>query len=332
MNQVFSPDKKSICIKSLLKDENNNNPEICISLEKDGTAKAVAFFDIDETLAHLRPIYERAIPKVFPNEDPVKLFEIFYKGFKLGNSYREFDRMYQIYINKKSEWIDSERYRNERLLPFQKEIDGVGFEAHEVAAEYAQKYGVIAEKTTREIAENNPSVFKDASIAPIMTLAAYYKQLGIVMVGMTANAKVFIQELAKHIGLSHFFIDIATDETMEGGGKEIAIKKLIESLEIFGIPVPKERLIFVGDSIRGDIGSGVRFHELYKDYSGKGILVVKNKTELISVEHAVNEDPLLRHIADITDLHVFSVADVPKNPEGSPSLLSRDQDHFYHKL
>jgi len=39
------------------------------------------------------------------------------------------------------------------------------------------------------------------------------------MVGFTANAKVFVDELAKYLKLSDIFLDIATDETMAGGWK-----------------------------------------------------------------------------------------------------------------
>ena len=43
--------------------------------------------------------------------------------------------------------------------------------------------------------------------------------------------KIFVDKLAKYLKLSDIFLDIATDETMAGGGKGIAIHYLINEME-----------------------------------------------------------------------------------------------------
>jgi phosphoglycolate phosphatase-like HAD superfamily hydrolase len=86
------------------------------------------------------------------------------------------------------------------------------------------------------------------------------------MFGFTANAKVFVDKLAKYLKLSDIFLDIATDETMAGGGKELAIHHLISKLESKGITIPINHFIFVGDSIRGDIGTSLTAREKKSGY------------------------------------------------------------------
>ena len=85
--------KEWINVQSLLEDINGDKKNIRIELMEDGKPRAMAFFDIDGTLAHLSVIHGKAIAKLFPDQEPKELEETYYKGFKLGNSFREFDRM-----------------------------------------------------------------------------------------------------------------------------------------------------------------------------------------------------------------------------------------------
>jgi hypothetical protein len=55
--------------------------------------------------------------------------------------------------------------------------------------------------------------------------------------------KSYIPEVPLPEKLSDIFIDIATDETMQGGGKEIAIHQLIDVMAQKGIPMPEGRMI-----------------------------------------------------------------------------------------
>ncbi len=159
-----------------------------------------------------------------------------------------------------------------------------------------------------------------------------YAKLGIPMVGFTANAKIFVDELVKYLKLSDIFLDIATDETMAGGGKELAIHHLIKKLEAKGISVPKSHLIFVGDSLRGDIGSSLTAKGKDKEIHGQGILVLKDKEALIQIKKQISEDPELKHISDSMDIHGLVVNEVPLDKDGQPMLLSVFQDKFLEKI
>ncbi|MFA6520547.1 MAG: HAD family hydrolase [Candidatus Paceibacterota bacterium] len=323
-----SPEKRKwISVTSEFQSLNGAYPEIKISLDAKGEPGAFAFFDIDGTLAHLSSIHGRAIAKLFPEQEPKELEATYYRGFKLGNSFREFDRMRGIYTDGHTEWKDPEVYLKDRFIPHAKEIDEPGNLAHEIAAGILKAYGEIAAQICDEIFEKNPEEFKKSNIAPIFKLAQMYGRLGIPMVGFTANAKVLVEKLAKYLGLSDIFIDIATDETMAGGGKEIAIKHLMGVIESKGIRVPKDKLIFVGDSLRGDIGTGRGL-----GFKNKGILVLKDKDELIAIEEQINSDPELRKLADTINIEGLTVEDVPLDDKGNPILLSRFRKQFLKKL
>lgn len=331
-DQTSSLEKKWVSVQSELEGIDGKKKGIKIELMDDGKPRAMAFFDIDGTLAHLGAIHGRAIAKLFSDQEPIELEETYYKGFKLGNSFREFDRMRGIYIDGHNEWKDPEIYLRERFTPHQKEIDEPGNLAHDIAAGMLKAYGEIAAKITEELYQKSPEEFEKSNIAPIFKLARMYGKLGIPMVGFTANAKVFVDELAKYLKLSDIFLDISTDEMMAGGGKEVAIYDLISKLETKGISIPKGRLIFVGDSLRGDIGTSLLAREKREGISGQGILVLKDRDALIEIEKQINADPKLRHIADNINVHGLVVSDVPLDEKGNPMLLSRFQNQFLKKL
>ncbi len=319
-------------LKSNLTNINNSFSDIDIEVVGESTPTAVAFFDIDKTLAHLDILYKEAIHELFPNTDKDELIKTFIAGFKLGNSFREFDRMHYIYNEGKIEWIDPEVYIKQRLDIAKEQIDKNGNEEHERAANYLSYYGDVAAKIADRIYLENPSVFSKAKIGPIFALLEIYKINGILMFGFTANAQAFVKKLAMYLGLSDYFLDIATDEMMEGGGKEIAIRKLLNMLENTGLQIPKQQLIFVGDSIRGDVGSGALFCKNNLGYFGYGILVLENKGSLIEVRHLVNNDKYINSIINIIPTYGFVVDGVPLKPDGTPSLLARDMPKFLFKL
>lgn len=331
-DRASSFEKKWVNIQSELEDLDGKKKDIKIELMEDGKPRAMAFFDIDGTLAHLGVIHGKAITRLFPDQEPKELEETYYKGFKLGNSFREFDRMLGIYVDGHTEWKDPEIYLKERFASHAKEIDEPGHPAHNNAAKMLKEYGRIAAQLTEELYKQNPEEFERANIVPIFKLAQMYARLGIPMVGFTANAKVFVDKLAKYLKLSDIFLDIATDETMAGGGKEIAIHHLISKLESKGIPSPEGRMIFVGDSLRGDIGTSVTVRGKNAGIFGQGILVLKDKDALIEIEKQINADPNLRHIADNIDVQGFVVDDVPLDEKGNPIMLSRFRNKFLTKL
>ena len=323
-----SEEKKWIRVWSEFAGLDGNKKEINIRLNERGEPRALAFFDIDGTLAHLSMVHDRAIAKLFPDQEPKELAETYHRGFKLGNSFREFDRMRGIYIDGHAEWKNPEVYLKERFTPHAQAIDEPGHLDHEIAAGILREYGQTAADICDEIYKNNPEEFEKANITPILKLAKMYAKLGIPVVGFTANARVLVEKLAQYLKLSELFIDIATDETMAGGGKEIAIDYLLGKVKSKGVKVPNSRLIFVGDSLRGDIGTGMSAAGTEK----KGILVLNDKKELIEIEKQINSDPKLRQIADSIDVAGLVVADVPLDAKGNPMLLSRFRDKFLRKL
>ena len=89
--------KRWVTVKSSLLSLDGTQKDIKIEIMEDGMPKAMAFFDIDGTLAHLSAIHGQAIKELFTDADPEELEQTYYAGFKLGNSFREFDRMKRIY-------------------------------------------------------------------------------------------------------------------------------------------------------------------------------------------------------------------------------------------
>jgi len=325
-------DKKWINVSSELEDVDGNKKDIKIELMEDGKPRAMAFFDIDGTLAHLSKIHGKAIVKLFPEQEPKELEETYYRGFKLGNSFREFDRMRGIYIDGHMAWKDPEVYLKERFALHEQEIDQPGHLAHNIAAAILKEYGEIASQICDELYQKTPEEFEKANIAPIFKLADIYKRLGIPMVGFTANAKVFVVKLAKYLKLSDIFLDIATDETMAGGGKEVAIHKLINMMKEKGIPIPTGRMIFVGDSIRGDIGTSLTAREKNEGIFGQGILVLEDEKALLEIREQINQDAKLRRIVDNINVSGFVVDNVPLDEKGNPILLARFKEKFLKKL
>jgi hypothetical protein len=97
-----------IKIASELEDINGGYKEIPITITTDGTPRAVAFFDIDKTLAELKNIHGKAIKvllKEFFDKEFDEAPDVYFKGFKLGNSFREFDRMDGIYNLGHTDWM-----------------------------------------------------------------------------------------------------------------------------------------------------------------------------------------------------------------------------------
>jgi hypothetical protein len=127
-------------------------------------------------------------------------------------------------------------------------------------------------------------------------------------------------------------LDIATDEDMEGGGKEIAIDLLIKKLEAKGLSVPRRRLIFVGDSLRGDLGSSLIKVGEKMNIRGTGVLVLKDKNAFLEIQKQINTDESLKRIAESMDIYGFVVSDVPLDERGKPLLLSRYSKKFLRKL
>ena len=334
MEESTTTKNNFIKITSELESIDGTFKEISITITDDGTPRAVAFFDIDKTLAELKNIHGvaiRALFKEFFDKEFDGIEEVYFKGFRLGNSFREFDRMDGIYNLGHYEWIDPEVYIKERLNYKIKDIDSEGNETHKIAKMYLDRYAIIASKIAEDIYRNDKEEFETSKIKPVFALAKYYKILGIPMFGMTANGKDFVHTIAKYLGLSELFIDIATDEDMVGGGKEIIIPKLIKKLKDKGIKVSEEKLVIVGDSLSGDIGSGYRYKDNGKEIFIKGILVLKDMNELQTIKNQIAKNSELKKIIKNTDTEAFIVDNVKTDANGTPLILG-DKKNFLIKL
>ena len=107
---------------------------------------------------------------------------------------------------------------------------------------------------------------------------------------------------------------------------------IINKLESKSIRVPKDRLIFVGDSLRGDIGSSLIAKNKNKKILGQGVLVLNNKKELIQIKKQISKDPKLKMVTDSMNIYGLVIEDVPLDEEKNPMLLSRFADKFLEKL
>ena len=340
MEESEKTKNKFIKIKSELKCLDGTFRELPIMIGEDGAPLAVAFFDIDKTLAELKDIHGKAITTLLEEilggdikdvKDIEGIENIYFDGFKLGNSFREFDRMNGIFKLKNYDWINPNIYIKERLNFKMKEIDTEGTEEHTTAKMYLDKYVEIAGRVATDVFKNNPKEFELSKIKPVFALAKFYKALGIPMFGMTANGKKFVDIIAKYLDLSEIFIDIATDEDMVGGGKEVVIPKLIKKLEEKGIKVSKEKLVIVGDSLFGDIGSGLRYQDKGSEILIKGILVLKNMSELKEIRDQISYNNKLEEIIKNTNTEAFIIENVKLDSNGNPLLFS-NKNNFLIKL
>jgi phosphoglycolate phosphatase-like HAD superfamily hydrolase len=206
-DNLSNEDNKWVTFKSELKGLTGKQSDIKIALMNGEVPRALAFFDIDGTLAHLDKVHGRAIIKLFPEEDPKDLEVTYFKGFKLGNSFREFDRMKGIYIDGHQEWKDVEVYFKKRFLPHQRDIDEPGGKAHRIAAVMLREYGEVASLVVEDLYAKEPREFETLSIQPIFLLARMYARMGIPMVGFTANARILVEKLVKYLKLADIFLD-----------------------------------------------------------------------------------------------------------------------------
>ena len=135
-NSPYQEKGKEISVASDIETFGRRPRKIIIKLDSDGFPKAVAFFDIDKTLAECGFIHGEAFKKLFaeiyPDQDPDKLTELYLKGLHLGTTFRVFHRMIGIARDGRKEWEDPEKYL-EWLPGHEKEVDKKG-DDHNLAA------------------------------------------------------------------------------------------------------------------------------------------------------------------------------------------------------
>lgn len=274
-------------VKSLLGGPHGENIELRVAISKsDGQLRETNFWDLDKTLLLAEPIHARAVDQIFPEHvkdeaSRAELHKVYFDGFKLGNSYREWDRMARIYLDGEVKYKDPLVYEEEFMgqnNPKRLLVDEPGHAEHDRANEILQRYGKVAYEIMRQEYENDPGEFQRGFIKPEMFQLLQEKtRLGQVNVYMTANQADFARGLVAFSDLYKYGLVLATDETMAGGGKEIAIEKLIEQLEQMGLKVNRQRAVAVGDSIKGDVGSGV------KAKLKSGLLVTETSADISAI-------------------------------------------------
>lgn len=299
----------------MLAGPNSEHAELSIAIStEDGLLRHANFWDLDKTLLIAEPIHAKAVDQIFPEHAKDEDFhEVYFAGFALGNSFREWDRMWRIYGEGQVKYKDPLVYErefisndsNRKLIDESDHKEGY----HERANEILQRYGKIAYDLMKTEYDKNPENFQKSFIKPEMVQLLNEKtRLGQVSVYMTANQRDFAKGLVTFSGLYKYGLALATDETMAGGGKEIAIQKLIEQLERMGLKVSKDRASAIGDSIKGDVGSAT------KTNLESGVLVVENDENIRDLmERAQKNNPdgaKLREIIVNTKVEVVPTKNV----------------------
>lgn len=271
-------------------------PQIEIKLGADGKPKALAFFDIDKTLAEFGFIHGEAFKKlfadVFPDEDPNEMTEVYLGALGLGTTYRVFDRIKRIYgAEKRAEFKDPNKYL-EWLKDHQAEVDEAGPD-HDWAAKYSKLHSQMGAQTAEKLFEESPEIFEQAKIKPVFQLVKIMKRMGIPMAVMTANDAPFAKAIGRCLGLGENFISLVHQKDFEGSGKDVAIEVLVKKFEEKGISIPAD-IAVVGDSLAGDIGSGAKFMEKHSEFKLRGIYVGEGDVE--EMKKQVENSPNLKNM------------------------------------
>jgi phosphoglycolate phosphatase-like HAD superfamily hydrolase len=311
-------------VLSDLESSNGEHSELKIAVSQtDGQLREANFWDLDKTLLIAEPIHAKAVEQIFPDfatteEAKQSLHKVYFDGFIAGNSYREWDRMWRIYAEGQVEYKNFQKYqedfidRPEKLKLIDEPGHSEGY--HERANEILQRYGKIAFDFMRQEYERDPIKFQKEFVKPeMMQLIEAKTRLGQANVYMTANQRDFARGLVTFSGLWKYGLALATDEDMAGGGKELAIRKLIANLETKGLKVNKERATAIGDSIKGDVGSGA------KENLGSGIFVAENSDSISTILERAKDPKDEGRIASIlkqTHVEAIPTQEVTKSKKG----------------
>ena len=299
--------------------ERPDNSRAVIDVELSGDKpKQLIFWDIDGTLLDLaeiyKPIRQAMWPKAVARDGLEEVSRVHLAGFCLGTMWRELYRMHAIYELNKIEWKDVSLYENEFLSPGKpgEKIDEAGDYYHQLADDMLNQFDEAAVSAIASEYERNPTLFVNVRIKPTWDLLQSYNHKGLLMVGMSANPRRFIQAVCKYCGLADYLIDCASDTDVPGL-KEHKMKYLSDKLEVRGLIVPYDNLLIIGDSLNGDIASGPRFTSLIREQKPgararvRGILIVEDGLAKTQAESALKNMPQLDGLVDILRLDEKSV-------------------------
>lgn len=288
----------------------------------DGNIRRVNCWDLDKTLLLANGPHAETVDLMFPEvEDKELLRETYFAGFKLGNSFREWDRMIKIFSEGQTQYVDPLVYKTEFVdnEGNRKIIDESGHKEgiHERANVMLQHFGKAAAGWMEKKYKEDPEYFQRDKfvIGPLFQLLKAKQFLGEANVFMIANQEDFAKALVKYSGLAEHGLALATDETMVGGGKEVAIPKLIEELKLkYGLETADDRIVVIGDSITGDIGSGHKAGQNDPAKKFEGLLVVNGEQELRNfVDSALTPDNKeLKDILESVDVTLIDYANTPR--------------------
>jgi len=301
-----------------------------------GKLKGIIFCDVNGTYVWLHSIIRRSISIVFPwVTDVDSLVKNYLRGFKLGTSWREFYRMYGIYVLGINSWTDPLVYGQDFLDHHKQEIDQPGSEYYEIANRFLQTFDLVASEVVKDEYLERPKSFADMRIKPINHLANIWVREGYLVVGMSANPIKYIQQVCKYAGLAQFFPFCVTD-THIFGLKEYKMDYFTDWLESQGIPVPFDKVKVVGDSLTGDIQSLLRFKWLEeKDgkgpVSGSGLLVLNNEGEFKEVIQKVRHDSDLSTMTKKFSVEAILLDHVPLT-DNIPQMDGPDKKKFIRKI
>lgn len=310
-----------------------------IDLLPDGKPRIVAFCDIDKTFIHLEPAYEEIRKALWPEavkkEGIAEVNHVHLGGFKLGTMWRELDRMHRIYELGQEKFKDVEIYKKEILGRGMEgeHIDTIGDTLHEEMDVKLKNYDEVAAEVIEQMYKKDPNSFDKGKIGPVYHLADIYKRLGVPMVAMSANPKKFLNAVLKYAGLSEHFIDCASDTDVPGL-KEYKMKYLINILENKGLEIPYDRLVIIGDSAEGDVGSGPRFKKLMNKEEPdlnivvKGLLVVDNEKDLQNTVSSISHDRELCDSVQALDLSGVPISKV----DGAYLMAGKNKEKFLKQL
>ncbi len=340
LEQGQNKEREPLQVRSHLENLAGEHAEIRLKREEDGKAPAVAFFDIDLTFLSLEEVlYPDVRRKLWPNIDPDKVDEIHLAGFRLGTMFKEMYRMKMLNDYPGDEqyqrWADANIYEHEFLEGDGKNINEPGDPYHEIADAELHRFDDVATEVAREAQAKHPESYERAKIGPVFQLAEQYRRLGVPMVGMTANPRRFIEEVLKYTGLADQFIECATDYDVPGD-KEYKMKWLVEQLEHAGVPVSYDRLVVIGDSPTGDVGSGPRFEELMAQerpdlaVSTHGILIVESEEALAKARAKLAGKPYESKL--VGSAEAFRWDKVKKSPHGTFDMTQKHRKEFLEPL
>ena len=312
-------------VPSLLRGPHGEIAELNVAIAGDGNLTRVNFWDLDKTLLWPKPVQFAAIPHFFPDVTDVDdLRKTFEAGWGLGTPYREFDRLLRIYQYGDLTLKDVEVYRKRFIADddMRKKIDEEGHAEgwHERAFKAVADYSHILVETENALYEKDPSLATSGEYMnlPLMHLLEAKTRLGQVNVFMTANPGNFALRRIAHSGLYKYGLLLSPGEDMVGGGKELCIEKLIGMLQGMGLGVPKDRLVVIGDSARGDIESGYKVMQS-GGYTFSGVLV-GGSDELALFKEAAKTDPDLKALVDDMEMTLVASDRVPKGKSGQYKL------------